>query len=64
LWRRPWPKLGCGAKERRRRTWIGYTNEINETQGLNTIIKLSKFEYSVKGPETFKISYLITWNLK
>jgi hypothetical protein len=19
LWRRPWPKLGCGAKERRKR---------------------------------------------
>jgi hypothetical protein len=23
LWRRPRPKLGCGAKERRRRTWVG-----------------------------------------
>jgi hypothetical protein len=28
LWRRPRPKLGCGAKERRRRTYNIYYNFI------------------------------------
>jgi hypothetical protein len=41
LWRRPWLKLGCGAKERRRRRKRRRKKEPNN-QGLNMYDTLSK----------------------